>query len=110
MLYWFLVYERRSVDESRVLLKLSGETDVPIVGLDWKDERDLAKQWLAQLGNPYSHVAFDAEGRVAIDWGVYGVPETYVIDKNGRIAYRQVGPMQPRDVERTILPLFEKLK
>ena len=75
-----------------------------------RTSRQDAKAWLAELGDPFQHVGADRNGRVAIDWGVYGVPETYVIDKDGRIAYRHVGPMQPQDVERTILPLLEQLK
>lgn len=86
------------------------EQGVVVQGINYKDRPEDAKAWLAELGDPFQHLGADRNGRVAIDWGVYGVPETYVIDKNGRIAYRQVGPLQPRDVERTILPLLEKLK
>ena len=63
--------------------------------------------WLAELGDPYPAHRRDRDGRVGIDWGVYGVPETYVIDKEGRIAYRHVGPLQPQDLDQTILPLLE---
>lgn len=86
------------------------EQGVVVQGINYKDRPEDAKAWLGQLGDPFQHLGADRDGRVAIDWGVYGVPETYVLDKQGRIAYRQVGPMQPQDVERTILPLLEKLK
>jgi cytochrome c biogenesis protein CcmG/thiol:disulfide interchange protein DsbE len=83
---------------------------VPVQGINYKDKPADAKAWLAELGDPFEHLGADRDGRVAIDWGVYGVPETYVVDKDGRIAYRQVGPLQERDIERTILPLLERLK
>ena len=69
-----------------------------------------AAEFLAELGDPFARIGSDRDGRVGIEWGVYGVPETYVIDRHGRIAYRHVGPLQPRDLERTILPLLEKLR
>ena len=81
-----------------------------VQGINYKDRPEDAKAWLGELGDPYRLVGADRDGRVGIDWGVYGVPETYVIDKDGRIAYRHVGPLQPRDVDRTILPLLEQLK
>src|SRR5512141_3500406 len=80
-------------EEHASLLQIAGQTDVPIVGLNWKDERDLAQQWLAQLGNPYTHVAFDSEGRVAIDWGVYGAPETFLVSPKVVVLTKHVGPM-----------------
>ena len=80
-------------EEHETLLAISQQKVVPIVGLDWKDERDRARDWLQQLGNPYTAVAFDAEGRTAIDWGVYGAPETYLVDKKGHILYKHIAPM-----------------
>ena len=68
------------------------------------------KDWLGEMGNPFTRIGSDADGRVAIDWGVYGVPETYVIDRAGTIVYKFVGPLQARDLDRTLLPLLEKLK
>ena len=95
--------------EHPVISRLA-EEGVVVQGINYKDRPEDAKAWLGELGDPFQHLGADRDGRVAIDWGVYGVPETYVIDKNGRITYRQVGPMQPEDVERTILPLLEKLR
>lgn len=86
------------------------EQGVVVQGINYKDRPEDAKAWLAELGDPFQRVGADRDGRVAIEWGVYGVPETFVVDKNGKIAYRHVGPLQPRDVEEKILPLLEKLK
>jgi cytochrome c biogenesis protein CcmG, thiol:disulfide interchange protein DsbE len=86
------------------------EQGVVVQGINFKDKPEDAKAWLKELGDPFRHVGADRDGRVGIEWGVYGVPETYVIDRDGQIAYRHVGPLQPRDVEQKILPLLEKLK
>jgi len=83
---------------------------VPIVGLNYKDRREDGMQWLTKFGNPYSLSAFDFEGKVGIDYGVYGVPETFVIDKQGVIRYKQIGPITPEALEQTILPLIRKLE
>jgi cytochrome c biogenesis protein CcmG/thiol:disulfide interchange protein DsbE len=90
-------------DEHPVLLEIAKQGRVPIVGLDWRDEDDAAKQWLNQLGNPYSVVLVDREGRTAIDFGVYGAPETFFIDAAGSVQYRHVGPMTPEVWEREFL-------
>lgn len=95
--------------EHPVLGRLA-EQGVTIHGINYKDRPEAATAWLQELGDPFKLVGADRDGRVGIEWGVYGVPETFVIDRQGRIAYRHVGPLQPRDVERTILPLLEKLK
>lgn len=92
------------------LLTRLKEQGVIIQGINYKDRPQDARAWLAELGDPFQHLGADRDGRAAIDWGVYGVPETYVIDKQGRIAYRHVGPLQPEDLTRTILPLLESLK
>jgi cytochrome c biogenesis protein CcmG/thiol:disulfide interchange protein DsbE len=86
------------------------EQGVVVHGINYKDEPGDAQAWLEELGDPFRHVGTDRSGRAGIEWGVYGVPETFVIDKDGRIAYRHVGPLQPRDVEEKILPLLGKLK
>ena len=86
------------------------EQGVIVQAINYKDRPEDAKSWLGELGDPYQLIGADRSGRVGIDWGVYGVPETYVIDKDGRIAYRHVGPLQAQDVDRTILPLLERLK
>ena len=72
------------------------EQGVVVQGINYKDKPQDAKAWLAELGDPFAHIGADRNGRVGIDWGVYGVPETYVIDKDGRVAYRHVGPLQPQ--------------
>jgi cytochrome c biogenesis protein CcmG/thiol:disulfide interchange protein DsbE len=76
-----------------MLLEAAAEKRVPIIGLNWKDDDAAALEWLAQLGNPYEAVAVDKEGRVAIDFGVYGAPETFLIDAAGRVVHRHVGPL-----------------
>jgi cytochrome c biogenesis protein CcmG/thiol:disulfide interchange protein DsbE len=95
--------------EHPLLVDLSRSGSVPIVGLDYKDKREDGMRWLERMGNPYALSAFDGDGRVGIDYGVYGVPETFVIDKQGVIRYKQIGPITPEALERTILPLVKKL-
>jgi cytochrome c biogenesis protein CcmG/thiol:disulfide interchange protein DsbE len=95
--------------EHPVLVELAKRNVVPIVGLNYKDGRDEGKQWLQQFGNPYVLSAFDADGRVGIDYGVYGVPETFVIDKNGTVRYKHIGPLTPEAVETKVLPLVQEL-
>ncbi len=96
-------------EEHPVLVEFSRTGEVPIVGLDYKDTRADGMRWLTQFGNPYQTSAFDESGRVGIDFGVYGVPETYVIDKAGVIRYKQIGPITPEVLDKTILPLIRKL-
>jgi cytochrome c biogenesis protein CcmG, thiol:disulfide interchange protein DsbE len=79
--------------EHAELLRIAGENRVPLVGLNWRDEDGPAREWLTQLGNPYAAVAVDREGRTAIDYGVYGAPETFFIDARGQVLYRHVGAM-----------------
>jgi cytochrome c biogenesis protein CcmG/thiol:disulfide interchange protein DsbE len=96
--------------EHPVITRLAEEQGVIVHGINYKDQPADARAFLEQLGDPFRYIGQDRDGRVAIDWGVYGVPETFVIDRDGRIRYRHVGPMQPRDVEQTILPLLRELK
>ena len=96
--------------EHPVLLRLSKENRVPIYGLAWKDKPDELKAWLEELGNPYTAIADDARGRTAIDLGVSGAPETYVIDKQGVIRYKQIGPLDDDTVATKILPLVKELE
>jgi cytochrome c biogenesis protein CcmG/thiol:disulfide interchange protein DsbE len=96
--------------EHPLLVDMSKREHVPIVGLNYKDKRDDGMQWLAKFGNPYRLSAFDVEGKVGIDYGVYGVPETFVIDKQGVIRYKQIGPITPEALEKTILPLIRRLE
>jgi cytochrome c biogenesis protein CcmG/thiol:disulfide interchange protein DsbE len=96
-------------EEHPVLLDFSRTHEVPLVGLDYKDTPAEARQWLSQFGDPYSLVAVDADGRVGIDYGVYGVPETYVIDQRGVIVHKHIGPISPEVLETEIRPLLKKL-
>ena len=131
---WLLnVWASRCVscrEEHPLLVAFSQQKRLPIVGLNYKEvrgdgeldthnltplqeetmTRQRASAWLAQHGNPYTLVALDIDGRVGIDYGVYGVPETYVIDKAGVIRYKQIGPITPEVLEKTILPLIAKLE
>ena len=95
--------------EHPLLVEIARQKLVPIVGLNYKDKRDDGVQWLAKFGNPYVLSAYDFDGNVGIDFGVYGVPETFVIDKAGVIRHKQVGPITPEALEKTILPLIRKL-
>lgn len=90
------------------LLALKAE-GVPIIGIAYKDKPEAANAWLKDQGDPFLRTAMDLPGRVAIDWGVYGVPETYVIDRQGRVRYRHVGPIQPDDLGKIIRPLLKEL-
>lgn len=91
-------------EEQQALLAISQQRVVPIIGLVYLDQRDKAKQWLETLGNPYTAVAFDADGRTAIDWGVYGAPETFLVDGQGRVIYKFISPMTSEIWEREFLP------
>jgi cytochrome c biogenesis protein CcmG/thiol:disulfide interchange protein DsbE len=95
-------------EEHAALLAIARQHAVPLVGLDWKDQDDLAKEWLAQLGNPYDVVVVDKDGRAAIEFGVYGAPETFFIDARGIVQYRHVGPMTPEVWEREFLGRLPK--
>ena len=96
--------------EHDVLLRLARTGQARIVGLNWKDDRQKAQQWLRDLGNPYAVTAFDGDGRVAIDWGVYGAPETFVMDAEGIVRYKHIGALSNELVDKKILPLIKKLK
>lgn len=95
--------------EHPVLNDMSRRGIVPIVGLNYKDQRADAKRWLQQNGDPYQLSVWDIDGKVGIDYGVYGAPETFVIDKQGVIRYKQIGPVTPEVLEKTLLPLIAKL-
>ena len=96
-------------EEHPVLVEFAKTRQVPIIGLDYKDQAADGKQWLADLGNPYTLAVVDADGRVGIDYGVYGVPETYVIDKQGIIRMKHTGPITPESLNKKILPLVAEL-
>lgn len=97
-------------DEHPLLLALKGQGIVPIEGIDYKDTPADAARWLSAMGDPYNRIGADASGRVAIDWGVYGVPETFLIGPDGHIAYKQVGPITVQVLEHKILPLVAQLR
>jgi cytochrome c biogenesis protein CcmG, thiol:disulfide interchange protein DsbE len=95
--------------EHPLLVELSKANIVPVIGLDYKDQRPDAMKFLAQNGDPYTLSAMDMDGRVGIDYGVYGVPETFIIDKNGVIRHKQIGPITPEALKDKILPLIKEL-
>jgi cytochrome c biogenesis protein CcmG/thiol:disulfide interchange protein DsbE len=97
-------------EEHPVLMDLSKKDVVPMVGLNYKDPQDDALAWLKQFGDPYALSVVDRDGRVGIDFGVYGVPETFVIDKAGLIRYKHIGPVTTKALEEKILPLVRKLQ
>jgi cytochrome c biogenesis protein CcmG/thiol:disulfide interchange protein DsbE len=96
-------------EEHPVLVEFSKKRAVPIYGLNYKDTRPDAGAWLARLGNPYDASFFDEDGRVGIDFGVYGVPETFVVDGNGVIRMKHIGPLTPEVLANKIEPLLKKL-
>lgn len=98
------------LEEHPLLVELSKRNLVPIVGLNYKDNRADALLWLQKRGDPYTLSAQDADGRVGIDYGVYGVPETYVIDKEGIIRFKRIGPVTPKVLDEQILPLVKRLQ
>jgi cytochrome c biogenesis protein CcmG/thiol:disulfide interchange protein DsbE len=96
--------------EHPLLVDWAKSKAVPIVGLNYKDKPEDARAWLQQFGDPYTLSVTDTDGRVGIDFGVYGVPETFVIDKGGVIRYKQIGPITPEALAEKILPLVRKLE
>jgi cytochrome c biogenesis protein CcmG/thiol:disulfide interchange protein DsbE len=95
-------------DEHPVLLKLARAGSVPIIGLNHKDQDDAARRWLERFGDPYRLSAVDADGRVSIDYGVYGVPETFVIDRNGFIRHKFIGALTEQALQDEILPAVRR--
>ena len=97
-------------EEHPLLMQLAASKIVPIYGLDYKDDPGAGKAWLAQNGDPYTTSVVDRDGRVGIDYGVYGVPETFVVDKAGVIRYKQIGPLSVDALKQKILPLVQELQ
>ncbi|HEX9396272.1 MAG TPA: DsbE family thiol:disulfide interchange protein [Burkholderiales bacterium] len=95
--------------EHPVIMRMARTGVAPVVGLNYKDTREDALPWLKRNGNPYRQVVFDASGRIGIDYGVYGVPETYVIDREGVIRYKHIGPVTPEVAQQKIEPLVKEL-
>ena len=96
--------------EHSQIMTLAEDKDIAVVGINYKDKAADAEGWLKRLGDPFRHIGADRDGRVSIDWGVYGVPETFFIDKGGTIRYKHVGPITPQDLKTTILPIIASLK
>lgn len=96
--------------EHPLLVELSKEQVVPIYGLDYKDRREDGLSWLKRLGNPYTLSVSDIDGKAGIEWGVYGVPETFVIDKQGIVRHKHTGPITEEAWRNTLLPLILKLR
>jgi cytochrome c biogenesis protein CcmG/thiol:disulfide interchange protein DsbE len=96
--------------EHEFLVELSRSSGVPIYGLNWKDDRDSALAWLSQLGDPYVANGFDDVGDVAIDWGVYGAPETFLIGPDGTVLYKHIAPLTPEVWQREFVPKLAELK
>jgi cytochrome c biogenesis protein CcmG/thiol:disulfide interchange protein DsbE len=95
-------------DEAALLMGLSGDKRIRLVGINYKDQADNARRFLGRFGNPFSASGADANGRAAIEWGVYGVPETFIVGRDGKIAYKLVGPLTPENLERVVKPEIEK--
>jgi cytochrome c biogenesis protein CcmG/thiol:disulfide interchange protein DsbE len=95
--------------EHPVLLEFSKQGTVPIVGLNYTDQRADSQKWLSEFGNPYTVSAFDSDGKVGIEYGVYGVPETYLIDKRGKIRLKHIGPITPQVIRDKLLPAIQEL-
>lgn len=96
--------------EHEFLLQLAREGVIPIYGINWRDRRDEALRWLAQLGDPYVASGFDGDGRVGIDWGVYGAPETFLIGRDGRVLHKHLGPLSRQIWDTDFVPLIEAEK
>ncbi len=96
-------------EEHPLLVEFARKKLVPIYGLNYKDGRSAGQQWLARFGNPYEASLFDSDGRVGIDWGVYGVPETFLIDREGVIRFKQIGPLTPEVIRTQLEPLVRQL-
>jgi len=97
-------------EEHPLLMRLSRENVVPIHGIDYKDEPEDGARWLGAMGDPYTRTGADRDGRVGIEWGVYGVPETFVVGAGGVIAYKHIGVLTEDSLNQIILPLIERLR
>jgi cytochrome c biogenesis protein CcmG/thiol:disulfide interchange protein DsbE len=95
-------------DEAPLLLRLAEDKRIRVVGINYKDQPDNARRFLGRYGNPFAAAGADESGRAAIEWGVYGVPETFLVGRDGRIAFKLVGPITPDNLERTLKPEIEK--
>ena len=96
-------------EEHPLLVEFSKQKILPVYGLNYKDGRPDGLQWLAKFGNPYDASLFDSDGRVGIDWGVYGVPETFIMDRQGIVRFKHIGPLSPDVIRTKIEPLVRQL-
>ena len=97
-------------DEHPVITELARRDDIRVIGYDYKDTPEDAQRWLAQVGNPYALILEDAEGKAALDWGIYGAPETFLVDAQGVIRWKFVGPLTPEVVREQLEPALEALR
>jgi cytochrome c biogenesis protein CcmG/thiol:disulfide interchange protein DsbE len=95
-------------DEAPLLMQLANDSRIRVVGINYKDEPDNARRFLGRYGNPFTASGADTNGRAAIEWGVYGVPETFIVGRDGRIAYKLVGPITPDNLDGVVRPEIEK--
>jgi cytochrome c biogenesis protein CcmG, thiol:disulfide interchange protein DsbE len=95
-------------DEAPLLMKLAEDQRIRLVGINYKDQPDNARRFIGRHGNPFAAVGADTTGRASIDWGVYGVPETFLVGRDGRIAYKLVGPITPQNLDAALRPAIEK--
>jgi cytochrome c biogenesis protein CcmG/thiol:disulfide interchange protein DsbE len=95
-------------DEAPILMQMAEDKRIRVVGINYKDQPDNARRFIGRYGNPFAAAGADANGRASIDWGVYGVPETFVVDRAGRIAHKLVGPITPENLEKVLKPALEK--
>jgi cytochrome c biogenesis protein CcmG/thiol:disulfide interchange protein DsbE len=97
-------------DEAPLLMQLAGDRELRVVGINYKDQPENARRFLGRYGNPFAAVGADGNGRASIEWGVYGVPETFLVDRQGRIAFKLVGPITAESLARTLKPEIAKLR
>jgi cytochrome c biogenesis protein CcmG/thiol:disulfide interchange protein DsbE len=95
-------------DEAPLLVQLARDSRIRVVGINYKDQPDNARRFLGRFGNPFVASGADANGRAAIEWGVYGVPETFIVGRDGKVAYKLVGPITPENLDRVMKPEIEK--
>lgn len=95
-------------DENPLILALAKHPRLTVVGINYKDQTENALRFLGELGNPFSAIGVDPRGKAAIDWGVYGIPESYLVDQNGTIVYKRVGPFDERSLKEGLMPAIEK--
>lgn len=96
--------------EHPIWMQIYNNTSIPIYGIAWKDKRESAMRWLEKHGNPYTKIGYDPLNVFGIEWGVYGAPETYIVDKNGRVRFKHVGPIFPKLWQSEIFPLVKKIR